>query len=181
MRITERDNQIIEFLKKCPCDSFTIHDVFFSEISQRVCNERLKKLFDGQIVKRTREDVIRPYTYYMTKKPKLLEHCNCVAKTYLWLLKNDYKILTYHTELLIGNVRPDVIYKIKKNNKEGYLFVEVELSNNNVNKKVQKYEELYTSDKYKDYFERMPKILYFANRTVSNKYLDIINIKLKEL
>ena len=87
----------------------------------------------------------------------------------------------FKREVEIENVRADALIKIKSGNKEGYLILEVELSNNNISRKLMKYEDLLLSRKYKKYFDTMPNLLYVTDKNVKSDILNIINVKLKEL
>ena len=92
-------------------------------------------------------------TIFITyRKPKQMDHCNYISKSYLWITQQNYKIDAFKREVTIENIRADALYKIKDNNKDGYLIVEVELSNNNIYKKLMKYEDFFISRKYKKIF-----------------------------
>lgn len=179
MILQDRDNKIIDFLIMCPADSDSICKLFFS--GKRTCNERLRKLVDYGYLKRWRKNVNSNYIYYIKRKPIQIEHCNYIAKSYIWIKEQGYDIEKFKREVEIENVRADALIKIKSGNKEGYLILEVELSNNNISRKLMKYEDLLLSRKYKKYFDVMPKLLYVTDKTVKSDILSIINVKLKEL
>lgn len=179
MILMERDNKIIEFLEMCPADSETINRLYFA--GKRTCNERLKKLTEYGYLKRWRSNVNSNYIYYIKRKPLQIEHCNYIAKSYLWIQEQGYKVERFKREVAIENVRADALAKINNQGKDGYLIVEVELSNNNVNRKIMKYEDLYLSHKFKKYFDVMPKLLYVSDQGVNSDIVDIINLKISEL
>lgn len=179
MILMERDNKIIDFLETCPADSNTLKKLFFT--GKKTCNDRLRKLFDYGYIKRWRNNVNENYIYYIRKKPVQLEHCNYISKSYLWIMQHGYQVEKFKREVAIENIRPDVLCKIKNGTKDGYLIVEVELSNNNINKKLMKYEDLYLSRKYKKYFDDMPKLLYFSNQKIKSNIINVISKNLKEL
>ncbi|GEM_PF-3465746 len=179
MILMERDNKIIEFLEMCPADSETINKLFFA--GKRTCNERLRKLVDYGYLKRWRSNVNCNYIYYIKRKPLQIEHCNYIAKSYLWIQEQGYKVERFRREVTIENVRADALAKINNNGKDGYLILEVELSNNNTNKKLMKYEDIYLSRTYKKYFDVMPKLLYVSDHNIKSDILNVINIKMKEL
>lgn len=179
MVLMDRDNQIIEFLNICPADSLTLQKIFFS--TKRVCNERLKKLYEFEYIKRFRNNINSNYIYYVKRKPKQLNHCNYISKSYTWILEQGYNIEHFQREILLDNIRADAVYKIKDDCKSGFIITEVELSNNNTNKKVNKYEEFFITKQYKQYFNVMPKILYISNQNVNSDLLNIINLKLSDV
>lgn len=179
MILMERDKKIIDFIETCPADSATIERLFFT--GKRTCNERLRKLVDYGYLKRWRRNVNSNYIYYVRRKTTQLEHCSFIAKTYLWIKQQEYIIEKFKREVTIENLRADALCKIKDMKKDGYLIVEVELSNNNISKKLMKYEDLYLSNQYKRYFDVMPKLLYVSNQKVQSDLLNIINLNLKNL
>lgn len=179
MILQERDNKIIDFLIMCPADSDSICKLFFT--GKRTCNERLRKLVDYGYIKRWRSNVNSNYIYYIKRKPMQIEHCNYIAKSYIWILEQGYIIEKFKREVSIDTIRADALIKIKSGSKEGFLILEVELSNNNTDKKLMKYEDIYLSRRYKKYFDTMPKLLYVTDHNVKSDILNIINVKLKEL
>jgi DNA-binding Lrp family transcriptional regulator len=179
MILQDRDNKIIDFLQLCPADSVTIQKLYFT--GKRTCNERLKKLADYGYIKRWRSNVNSNYIYYVKRKPMQLEHCNYIAKSFLWIQNQGYQIEKFKREVNIEDVRADALAKINNKGKDGYLILEVELSNNNAGKKIMKYEDLYLSRKYKKYFDVMPKLLYVTDQNIKSDILNVINVKLKEL
>ncbi len=179
MILQDRDNKIVNFLQICPADSDVLQRLFFT--GKRTCNERLRKLTDYGYIKRWRCNVNNNYIYYVKRKPEQIDHCNYIAKSYLWVQEHGYSIEKFKREVSVEDLRFDALIKIRDRDKEGYLIIEVELSNNNINKKLMKYEDLFLSRKYKKYFEVMPKLLYVSNRKVQSDILDIVNVSIKEL
>ncbi len=179
MILMERDIKIIDFIETCPADSATIKKLFFT--GKRTCNERLRKLIDYGYLKRWRHNVNCNYIYYVRRKPAQLEHCSFIAKTYLWIQQQEYIIEKFKREVAIENLRADALCKINDIKRDGYLIVEVELSNNNISKKLMKYEDLYLSRQYKKYFDVMPKLLYVSDQKVKSDFLNIINLNIKDI
>jgi len=179
MILMERDKKIIEFIDMCPAGSDTLEKMFFT--GKRTCNERLRKLFDYGYIKRYRNNVNENYIYYVRRKPVQLKHCNYISKIYAWILDQGYFIEKFKREVAIENIRADALFKLNDNDNEGYLILEVEISNNNINSKLMKYEDLYLSRKYKIYFDAMPKLLYVSDQKVHSDILNVINLKIREL
>jgi len=179
MILQNRDLKIIEFLKLCPADSDTLFKLFFS--GKRTCNERLRKLHDYGYIKRYRKSVNENYIYYVKRKPVQIEHCNYISKAYAWIKEQGYQVEKFKREVLMENIRVDMLCSIHDTNEHGYLIVEVELSNNNISKKIMKYENFYLCRLYKKYFDTMPKILYVSKRKVESDIVEVINVKLKDL
>lgn len=179
MILTDRDKKIMEFVQGCPADSDTICKLFFQ--GKRTCNERLRKLADYGYLKRFRKNVTENYVYYIKRKPIQIEHCNYVSKAYAWIKEQGYQVEKFKREVLMENIRMDMLCQIHDTVERGYLIVEVELSNNNINKKIMKYEDFYLCRMYKKYFDTMPKILYVSKRKVKSDIIEVINVKLKDL
>ena len=52
VRLQQRDNEIIEFLKNCKCaDTFTIHNIIFKDCKIRTTQIRLQKLEEAGYIK----------------------------------------------------------------------------------------------------------------------------------
>jgi len=166
----ERDNKIIEFLNKCPCNSSTINKIFFPGKTMRMTNKRLKYLYDYGHVKRTRDTNWENYIYYTQRKPKQLIHYDNIARAYNWIMLQGYFINDFEIQKQHNNIIPDLLVDISKDNKRGLLPVEVELNLYNLDHKVKQYE--------KSEFE---KLVLVSNSTRHSDKIQIINIKLSEL
>jgi hypothetical protein len=169
--MTERDLQIVDFVSKCPCNSATLHKIFFPGKSMRMANKRLFKLFQYGYINRTRDSSWDNYTYFLSKKPTQLIHSDCMARSYLWLLEKGYTIYSYEFQKQYGKVRPDLTADIEKNGKRGIVAVEVELSNNDFNKKIKSYEE-------QEFFKSM---ILVSNYNRKSEHVKITNVNIKEL
>jgi len=167
--ITDRDYDVVEFVSKCPCYSDTIQKLFYP--SQRVANRRLTFLNDYLYLRRSRHGANDKYFYYTKREPKQKLHLDYIARAYCWVRENCYAIHDFEIQKEYGNLRPDMLLDIEKNGKRGLLAVEVELSNNNIARKIQKYEEC---GKFK-------KLLLVSKADVSSKVIDVIKIDIKEL
>jgi len=169
--ITDRDYEVVEFVSKLPCYSDTIHKIFFSNTSQRVANRRLAFLHDYLYLRRSRHGANDKYFYYTKREPVQKLHLDYIARAYNWVIQNGYRIHNFEVQKEYGNLRPDMLLEIEKNGKRGLLAVEVELSNNNVVRKIQKYEE----------YGKFKKLLLVSKADVSSKVIDIIKIDTKVL
>lgn len=122
---------------------------------------RLKKLHEGKSLKRGRLSLDQPFFYYLDKRPGQLEHRLAVNWVYVWFLKVKAKkgwekLHSFEWEVpyeLI--VRPDGFAAIK-NLAYGTLtfyFVELDIAESgNAFDKVQRYNKLYKSRKFMDYW-----------------------------
>lgn len=167
--MTDRDELVVDFISKIPCFSDTIQKLFFP--SDRVTNRRLAHLVDYNYLKRTREGSTERYFYYVNREPKQKRHMDFMAKTYYWMLQNGYNIKEFEVQHQVDNIRPDLLLTIEQNGKEGIIPVEVELSNNDIHKKIRKYEENNT----------FKKLLLVSGYTRKSDKIDIINLNLKTL
>jgi hypothetical protein len=169
--MTERDLFIVDFIEKCPCSSATIHKLFFKGKTMRMANKRLHKLFDYGYINRTRNSSWENYTYYLNRKPAQLIHSDCIARSYLWLLEKGYIIHSYEIQKQYNKVRPDLSADIEKNGKRGMVAIEVELSNNDIKKKIKQYEE-------QDLFK---SLILVSNYIRTSEIIKISNVNIKEL
>lgn len=169
--MTDRDLKIVDFVSQCPCSSATIQKIFFPEKTMRMANKRLLKLFNYGYLKRTRNNTWENYYYYTGNKPKQLIHSDCIARSYLWLLEHDYTIYNYEIQKQYDKLRPDLVADIERNGKRGIIAIEVELSNNDIKKKIKAYEE-------QEFFK---SLILVSNYERTSDIIKITNIKLKEL
>lgn len=169
--ITDRDYKVVEFVSKLPCYSDTIQKIFFSNTSQRVTNRRLTFLHDYLYLRRSRHGANDKYFYFTKREPKQKLHLDYIARTYLWIYQNGYKIHDFEVQKDYDKLIPDMVLQIEKDGKKGTLAVEVELSNNNIARKIKKYEDN----------GRFKKLLIFSNSDVSSNRIDIISKSIKEL
>lgn len=165
--MTDRDAKVVEFVEKCSCYSDTIQKLFYP--SQRVANRRLAWLHDQLYLRRTRDTAAEKYFYFTKNRNKQREHFDTIARTYLWLMNNGYKIHSFEVQKQYGKIRPDMVLDLERE-KRVILAVEVELSNNDIQSKIKKYEE-----------SMFKKLLLVSSASRSSKEIDIINLNIKEL
>jgi hypothetical protein len=168
--MTARDQEIIEFLSKCPSSSGTINKIFFHGKSMRMTNKRLKFLYDYGHLKRIRETTWDNYFYYVQRKPVQLQHYDYIARAYFWILKQGYEVIGFDVQKQYGNIRPDLLADIRKDGRSGLLPVEIELNLYNLDHKVKLYES-----------SGFEKLVLFSNRIKESKAIKIINRNIKEL
>lgn len=136
-----------------------------------MANKRLHKLFDYGYINRTRNSSWENYTYYLNRKPAQLIHSDCIARTYLWLLNKGYTIHDYEVQKQYNKVRPDMAVDIEKNGKRRMVAIEVELSNNNIKKKIKQYEE-------QNLFK---SLILVSNYIRTSEIIKISNVNIKDL
>ena len=158
-KIKVSDTSVIELLEQ-------IHKMFYSNVSERFCRQRMKILFDRKQIKRHRSHIDTQYVYYIEKKPYNPEHRLLVADLYLALQAMNYTVNDLAFEFKCGNIRADAYFEISKGNISHSFFVEVHLSNK-FNQ--DKYEELLESEEWKKDFEIFPKILIITDKAVEKR------------
>jgi len=168
--MTDRDYQVVEFIDKLPCYSDTIQQMFYP--SQRVANRRLAFMYDYLYLRRVRHGANDKYFYFTKREPNFKTHLHydVMARTYNWIVNNGYLVHSFDVQKQFGNLRPDLLMNIERNGKKGVLAVEVELSNNNVSKKIEKYEH-----------SELRKLLLVSRSNFTSNKIDIIKLNLKEL
>lgn len=147
VKLTDRDIQIIEFLKNNKCaDTQTISNIFFDG-SLRSCQHRLKKLCDNGDLKSFRENILSQNIYYVKKKPSSYKHALKVTQFIAELHKLGIEILKIKTPFKCGNLIADSLLVVRINGDVKILWLEVELTKFF---NLSKYEDLYYSRKWKE-------------------------------
>jgi hypothetical protein len=166
MVLQEKDKEILAFIDKFHCVTTThIMKVFYPHQNQArfLTNRKMNKLIKNNLIKRDRE-LFNDYVYYCKKTQQQLHHL-IVADLYIKFLECQGKLLDFDLEVNCSNIRPDAIVKYELNG-DIYLFCfEVHLSNNKAD--IIKYEELYLTGKYKNYFEWFPIVIFISDKKVN--------------
>ena len=174
--ITDRDIQIINFLKEVNvADTKTIAILFFNGGIRRA-QQRLKILCDNNHIKVFRDTSITQNVFYVGRKPKNWKHKIVFSQLLAQLKLNNITILKYRTPFKIDQVIADGFIAININGKNKIYLVEVERTKSfNTNK----YLELYYSRKWKELFPVFPSILVITDKTIkTHNRLDIKQCKL---
>ncbi|WP_270647487.1 hypothetical protein [Paeniclostridium hominis] len=174
--LTDRDKEIIQFLKDFKCaTTTTISELYFNS-SIRPCQRRLKNLSEHGHIKSHQENVITERIHYVRKKPTNLKHALILSDFIAKLKINNIDLLKYKVPYKLDNVIADAFIAIRKDNVNYIYFVEVE---NTKQFNLEKYEKLYYSRTWKDTFPIFPDIIVISNRKIKkNKIFNIIDIKL---
>jgi len=176
MLITERDERVLEFLEELKVARASIlHELFYP--SYRVAARRLFALYKEGFLKRDRVPGQYEFYYYIAK-PKQVKHALLVSDTYAYL----HRTTTLHefvVEPSIGDVRPDAVAAYERDGTKEIAFIEVELSNKGLN--LEKYEHLYISGVWKDYFPVFPKILAVTDKRVPQTSLVVEVVQISNL
>lgn len=174
--ITDRDKEIIQFLKDFKvATTTTISDLYFNS-SIRPCQRRLKFLSEHGYIKSYQENVITEKIHYVGRKPINLKHALILSDFISKLKLNDIEIIKYKVPFKIENLIADAFIAIKKHNKNYIYFVEVE---NTKKFNLSKYEQLYYSRSWKEIFPIFPGIIVISDRKVNkNSIFNIVDIKL---
>lgn len=171
--LTERDNQIIEFLNQYKCASTsTISDLFFNG-SRRPTTRRLKHLKEHGFIKSSQEFVSVEQIHYINKKPTQLKH-SCICSQFVSKMKLENNIIKDKIEFKIGNVRADILLITDK--PEIYLIEVCNTKPFDLNK----YIKLKRSMVWKDVFPLFPNIIVISDKPVKKSTeLNIIHYNLK--
>jgi hypothetical protein len=123
--ITKRDQEILSFVEDFHiATSKQIHRLFFPQASIQYRCERLRYLCRENLLKRTRSTIDNCFAYYI-RKPAQIHHDLLRAELYV-NIKEKYRLLEWHNEMPVGNVRPDALAYIEKGLP---LLIEIHLSN----------------------------------------------------
>lgn len=174
--ITDRDKEIIQFLKDFKVASTnTISDLFFNS-SLRPCQRRLKYLCEHGYINSYQENVITEKIHYVKRKPTNLQHALILSQFMAKLKINNIEIIKYKVPYKFENIIADAFIAVRADNKNLIYFVEVE---NTKQFDLEKYEKLYYSRNWKEVFPIFPSIIVISNRKVNkNNLFNIIDIKL---
>lgn len=174
--LTDRDKEIIQFLKDFKvATTTTISEIYFNS-SVRPCQRRLKYLSEHGYIKSYQETVITEKIHYIRKKPVNLKHALILSEFIAKLKLNNIEVIKYKVPYKLDNVIADAFIAIRVNNKNNIYFVEVE---NTKKFDLDKYEKLYYSRMWKEIFPVFPNIIVITDKkvTINNKF-NIIEIKL---
>ena len=174
--LTDRDKEIIQFLKDFKvATTTTISDLYFNS-SLRPCQRRLKYLYEHGYIKSYQENVISEKIHYVKRKPINLKHALILSQFIAQLKINNIEILKYKVPYKISNVIADAFIAIRINSQNYIYFVEVE---NTKKFDLNKYEKLYYSRYWKEMFPIFPGIIVITDKKVDiNRKFEIIEIKL---
>jgi hypothetical protein len=156
-----RDQNIINFLDEDGFHAATakqIHKLFFTT-SPRYTRKRLQYLTDNLCLKRTRSTIDNSFAYYVQYKPVQLHHDLIRTELYTAMVKM-YKILEWHNEAPVSNIRPDALCYIEHSGIVFPVMVEIHLINK------------FDFDKYKIDFKPIlggvsPRVLICTDRQVT--------------
>ena len=180
-RLTERDYQIIEFIKEFKAvTADDIAELYFanSNNKQALARRRLLKISEAKPLNIYRKDILHPNIYYFNNRPINLKHTLLITKLYVHL-KTHYNILKYSREYeikySIGKaLRCDLMTVILINNKPiPYIFeIDIKAPYN------KKYDDYILNNYYKTKFPIPPTIVSISkfNTVKSNTDVKLINI-----
>lgn len=174
VKLTDRDINLIEFLKENKvADTNTLSTIFFNS-SLRSCQHRLKKLVDNGDIKAFRPDILSQNIYYVKKKPTSFKHALKVTQFIAELHKLGIEILKIKTPFKCGNLIADSLIICRVNGDVKILWLEVELTKFF---NLTKYEDLYYSRKWKEVLPTFGAIVTVSDKNVkTNDKFNIIKI-----
>ena len=174
--LTDRDNQIIEFLETYKiANTSTIANIFFNG-SKRPCSRRLKHLKEHGFINSTQEFVCLEMVYYIGRKPTQIKHSTIVSSFIGKLCEYNIEILKTKVEFKIDNIRSDLLLVCKIDGEIKIFFIEV---CNTKKFDLNKYIKLKNNNRWKEYFPFFPSIVVISNKPFENhKELNIIGVNL---
>ena len=174
VKLTDRDIQIIEFLKNNKvADTTTLSNIFFNG-SLRSCQQRLKKLVDNGDLKFFRENILSQNIYYVKKKPSSWKHAIKVTQFIAELYKLNIEVLKVKTPFKCGNMIADSLIICRINGDVKILWLEVELTKFF---NLSKYEDLYYSRKWKEALPNFGSIVVVSRKKVkTNDKFNVIKM-----
>lgn len=130
VKLTDRDKQIISFLRKYKCaNTQTLAKLFFT--SRTLAERRLKKLVESGHIRRWREDILHSYTFYIGKRPTNIVHSSMISEIYAELM-TKYQVVKIEREYEIrygsNMVRTDLMAVLRINGKLQPILVECDLN-----------------------------------------------------
>ncbi|MEA5057792.1 MAG: hypothetical protein VB047_09585 [Anaerotignum propionicum] len=155
--ITDRDYEVIEFLKSYKVASTDTISELFYEGKLRTAQHRLKSLVDKKQIKRSREAVNNQYIYYI-KKPVHLRHSLLITDFYRELHKYSSSVVFFTREPDICGKRPDAVFGYRINGYECLGLLEVEISNKGFDR------DKYCNTKFLNFFPIAPKLFIISNQ-----------------
>lgn len=163
MKITPRDLAIVEFLDTVGvADTTTINMMFFNN-SVKACKNRMKPIYDAGLVKRIdRKYLNQEHIYYTKKKPKQLEHKLLFSRFVAKLKNQGAEIIKIKTPFILGDVIADGFITYQINDTIRVALVEVE-NQKTFKSSMKKYEKLYRSMLWRNYFNFFPNIIVISN------------------
>ena len=176
MKLTKRDDEILEFIKAVSvADTTTLNEIFFNG-STRACQRRMKLLTDAKLVKRLeRKYLNQEYVYYISRMPKQLEHKLLLSKLIGKMHNVGAEIIKVKSPFCVGNIIADGFVVYKLDNRVRMALIEVERSKE-FDK--DKYIEIVNVKEFKDMFPVRPLIIVLSdNQPVDMELFKIINIK----
>lgn len=176
MRLTDRDIQIVDFIKVCGVvDTETICKIFFKN-GLRSCQIRLKKLVDNKHLKRIdRETFLDQHVFYVNKKPVQIKHKLLFSKFIAELVELGATIIKIKCPYKIGNIIADGFVAFELGGEKKTSFVEIELSKYF---QVKKYDEFYYSKKWREALPTFPSVVVISDKRVEKSSIyTVIDIK----
>ena len=175
VKLTDRDINLIEFLKENKvADTQTLSHIFFNS-SLRSCQHRLKKLCDNGDIKAFRENILSQNIYYVKKKPSSFRHALKVTQFIAELHKLGIEILKIKTPYKCGNMIADSLIICRINGDVKIIWLEVELCKFF---NISKYETMYYSRKWKEVLPTFGSIVVVTDKKVkTNNTFNITKIK----
>lgn len=175
IRLTQRDEDIIDFLTQVKCaDTQTLCNIFFDG-KLRAAQLRLKALSDYKYLKYYRENIISPNVYYVKRKPTQIKHSLILSRFIGMLYAAGIEVIKYKIPLKVGNIIADGFICLRYGGDVKIFLIEVE---NAKYFNTKKYIELKESGAWKEKLPLMPPVIVITDKKVkTDPTLDIITLK----
>ena len=163
--ITPRDKQIVDLIGLTGAVKAShIERVFMQNNKQgrNIAERRLKRLYELNIIRRTRAFINTEYIYY--NKKTLLDHKLTLTELYVNLHQLSGQILKFQTEQQLGDIRPDAVCDYLYNNNVYQFLIEIHLATIPFNQS--KYDSFYEAGKYRQWYKVFPRVLIVSDRDI---------------
>ena len=154
--LTQRDRRIIRFINDFRCATTSqIKSLFYSHVSMRYCQQRLRQLTTYSELKRFRGHIDDEYIYYTRQKPKEIEHMLWRVDSYIQLNK-DYNLVEFIPEYNYYGIRADAYFEVWQHGLATGYFLEIQKSHRF---DLNKYDTPYQNGHWIEKWNRFPEVI----------------------
>jgi DNA-binding Lrp family transcriptional regulator len=145
-----------------------IHELAFSDVTLRRCQQRLTRLVAQKRIKRYRDYVSQDYLYYVGKKPNQVEHD--LLRVNVFMKLRQYDLQEFTPEFAYEKLRSDAYAEILSNDCVSAWFIEIQLS---TGFNQEKYEALHRRLDWREEWQEFPSVLIVTNKKIKLEPSDI--------
>jgi predicted transcriptional regulator len=173
--LVERDYKIADFIREFKA-VYADHVEQVFKMSEVRANKRLRALVKEKVVKRKQDTNTPKYVYY-TEKPTT--HKLLITDLYTRLLRAGGVLVQFKRSPKLSGLIPDAYCEYKLNGYRYFMFVEVQISNGNLD--TEKYEKYFESRQWKNDFPAFPRIVVVGNRNFEIRSRNKLNFIVVDL